>query len=78
MSLGHYLWKNTAPGKGYGEELDIDVDTLPKTDLPANVILPNVHMEEGSGLIMRCQVPDFYMSPAGQLYHSTYYGGSIK
>ena len=76
MSLGHYLWKNDQPGKGFGEEIDIDVDALPQTNLPANVILPNMHMEEGSGRIMRCTVPNFYMSPDGTLYHSTYTGGS--
>ena len=76
MSLGHYLWTNDQPGKGFGEEIDIDVDALPKTALPANVILPNVYMEEGSGRIMRCTVPNFFMSPDGQLYHSTNHGGS--
>lgn len=75
MSLGHYLWKNTAPGKGYGEEIDIDVDALPKTNLPPNVQLPNVHIDKDTGEIMRCIVPNFYISPDGRLHHSTY-GGS--
>lgn len=74
MTLGHYLWKNTQPGKGYGEQIDIDVDSLPKTNQPPNVTLPNVHVDEKTGLIMRCQVPNFYISPDGRLYHSTNYG----
>lgn len=73
MSLGHYLWKNNAPGKGYGEEIDIDVDALPKTSLPPNVELPNLHVAE-DGEIMRCMVPNFYQGSDGRLYHSTYYG----
>ena len=75
MSLGHYLWKNTAPGKGFGEEIDIDVDALPKTSQPPNVMLPNLHMAE-NGDIMRCMVPNFYISPDGRLYHSTYAGSN--
>lgn len=76
MSLGHYLWKNTAPGKGYGEEFDIDVDALPKTSLPPNVELPNLYMDKDTGEIMKCMVPNFHLGSDGRLYHSTYYGGS--
>ncbi|MCQ1999538.1 hypothetical protein [Arthrobacter zhaoxinii] len=75
MSLGHYHWKNDNPDQpGYGKELDIDVDALPKTDLPPNVELPNLHIDD-NGYILRCMVPNFYMSPDGTLYHSTNYGG---
>ena len=75
MTLGHYLWKNTNPDQpGYGEETDIDVDALPKTNLPPNVILPNVHIDKETGLLSRCIVPNFYFDPDGRLYHSTYGG----
>lgn len=77
MSLGHYLWKNTDPSQpGYGKEIDIDVDSLPKTSQPANVQLPNLHIDKDTGYLSRCLVPNFYMSPDGRLYHSTNYGGS--
>lgn len=81
MSLGHYLWKNTVPGKGYGEEIDIDVDALPKTNEKPNVVLPNVYIDPsppgtpGAGRIFQAAVPNFYFSPEGRLYHSTYYSG---
>ena len=73
MSLGHYLWTNDNPNQpGYGEEFDIDVDALPKTNLPPNVAKPNLYMDKDTGEIMRCIVPNFYISPDGRLYHSTY------
>ena len=73
MSLGHYLWKNLNPDQpGFGEEFDIDVDKLPTTSNPPNVTLPNVHIDDDR-YIMRCLVPNFYMSPEGELYHSTHY-----
>lgn len=77
MSLGHYLWKNTNPNQpGYGEELDIDVDALPKTDLPPNVQLPNIHVDKDTGEWLQCMVPNFHKGSDGRLYHSTNYGGS--
>ena len=75
MSLGHYLWKNTNRDQpGYGEEFDIDVDALPKTDLPPNVAKPNIHVDKDTGEWLYCLVPNFYTDPDGRLYHSTYYG----
>jgi len=74
MALGHYLWKNSD-----GSTVDIDVDALPKTDKPPNVLLPNVHIDldafgNGSGRLFRCEVPNFRIDPAtDRLYHSTNY-----
>ncbi|TFD48713.1 hypothetical protein E3T46_14890 [Cryobacterium sp. Hh11] len=79
MMLGHYLWTNDNPDEpGYGDQFDIDVDTLPVTDLPSNVFKSNVHIGDGTNgtvkdQLYRCwPVPNFYIDPAdGRLYHST-------
>ena len=72
MALGHYLWRNSD-----GTTVDVDVDALPKTSRPPNIAKPNVHIEAGSGRLMRCQVPNFYVDPATNLiYHSTWYPSS--
>lgn len=74
MALGHYQWTNNDPTKsGYGEVIDIDVDTLPTTGKPSNHPLPNLHFDEETGRLYVARVPNFYLdADTGIVYHSTF------
>jgi hypothetical protein len=81
MSLGHYLWHNSD-----GTTVDINVDALPVTDKPSNILKPNlvIGTPENIGLAIGDKplelheiatlwpVPNFYIDHATKkLYHST-------
>jgi hypothetical protein len=85
MTLGTYVWKNF---NGPGEDVEIDVDALPTTDLPPNVhlLVPVVRIEGEAlpagyehGELCRALVPNFRLEAADdaeggyQLHHSTDY-----
>ena len=71
MTLGTFLWKNTNPDQPhFGEEIIIDLDTLPTTTKRSNFIMPNVH-EDADGQRYRIEYPLFYFAPDGEVFLST-------
>ena len=77
MTLGHYLWRNDD-----GSEFDLDVDSLPTTEMPPNVPLGVPLMivenpgEPDHGQLFKSPVPNFRLEPINdgsggfRIYHS--------
>ena len=71
MTLGTFVWKNQNPDLPYfGDEVIIDLDTLPMTTMRSNFITPNLHIEENGNLIA-LEYPLFYFAPDGQIFLSS-------
>jgi hypothetical protein len=71
MATATFAWKNTD-----GSVVQIDLAKLPVTSQPANVIMPNVHIGDGTdgtalGQLYRADTPLLWFAPDGLLHRST-------
>jgi len=67
MNFGTVQWTNPT-----GESHQIDVDTLPTTTEPANVIMPNVYRDPDDHMLkLVAAAVVLHMADDGKLYRST-------